>query len=450
VQTGQDLEFSFRAGRAGSATATWGQHAKWEVIRHLGTDAARYNVTGGSPVSPPLPARRIGEIVAALALRHDSLRTRLRAAGERPEQTVYADGGFPVFIRRCGPQEITETSHLLYFAMQDTAFDPERDWPVRIGLIESGGLVHYVIFSMIHTAADGWGLRYLLADFAAGCAGPAEVQAEAPAELLQPLEEARFQASPRGLRRDTAARRSWREKLSAAPARQFAAGQAPAGKFPNAVLNSPALALASEWVSEKYAVSPAAVLLAAASAQKHRLTGVPEALFQVVVNNRFLSGMDGAVNVVAQEGLFHLTGTHESFSGLLGRAFGATLSAHRHAYYDKQALDRDLEQMRQHGGPVADHSCVLNDLRGLMPSLGFGKAAPEPLARALSRTTLTWPVEFEPRPGLSFALDAQDSPGSVELAMTADSALLPRAGMERFLLGVEELIVTEAMRIGHE
>ena len=61
-------------------------------------------------------------------------------------------------------------------------------------------------------------------------------------------------------------------------------------------------------------------------------------------------------------------------------------------------------------GPC-DHSCFVNDQRGLMPALQFAAPAPVPLREALTRTTLTWPVEHEPRRGVSFALDAQDAPG---------------------------------------
>ncbi len=163
------------------------------------------------------------------------------------------------------------------------------------------------------------------------------------------------------------------------------------------------------------------------------------------MNNRFLPGLAGAVNTVAQEGLFHLTGTGGDFPDLVRRTFGATMSTHRYAYYDTVALDRDIALMRARGDTVGDHSCLINDLRGLQPSLGYAKPAPVPLAQARERTVLRWPVEFEPRRNVTFALDAQDAPGSVELAMTADSALIPRPDMERFLYGIEDLVVAQAL-----
>jgi hypothetical protein len=449
VQTDGELEFAFAAGRAGSGPATWGQRAIWDVVRHLGTDAARYNVSGGTPLAAPLPRSRVEAMVRDLLLLHDSLRTSLGPAGGGGlTQTVHAAGTVPVVCRQSAPEDVTPVAYALYHELQARAFDAERELPVRIGLIEAAGSVRYVIFALSHTASDGWGLRNLLADFAELAAGGTAGAIRARGDRLQPLEEAEFQVSERGRRRDAAARRSWREKLGRGPASQFPAraGQPPAPAFPNAVLNSPALALALDRVAAGLAVNPAAVLLAAAAAAAGRLTGVREAVFQVVVNNRFLPGMAGGVNTIAQEGLFHLPDTHGDFTDLVRRTFGATLSAQRHAYYDKLALDRDIAQLRA----ACDHSCFVNDTRGLMPSLGYAKPAPEPLEQARERTTLSWPTEHEPRKNTTFALDAQDAPGSLELAMTADSAVLPRRDMARFLYGIEDLVVGQATRLGHD
>ncbi|UWP78656.1 condensation domain-containing protein [Dactylosporangium fulvum] len=431
-----DTEFAFTGLRSGAGPATWGQSAIWDVVRHLGTDSARYNVSGGCPLPEPLPVARVAEIVRVLLARHDSLHTRLEFDGSALRQAVVGSGAVPAVVR--SSPEVLPAAYDLYHELQAEPFDPLSELPLRVGLVTSGGLVRYAVFSLSHTASDGWGLRNLLADFSALLAG--RPLGEVP---LQPLEEAGFQTSERGRRRDAAARRSWLAKLDRGPRRQFPVRAPAAPTFPNAVLNSPALALAMDRVAAGLAVNPAAVLLAAAAAAACRLTGVRDAVFQVVVNNRFLPGLAGGVNAVAQEGLFHLAGTHEPFPGLVRRTFGAALSAQRHAYYDKLALDRDIASIR-----ACDHSCFVNDTRGLMPILGYTKPAPAPLSEARSRTTLTWPVEHEPRRNTTFALDAQDAEGSLELAMTADSALIPRQDMARFLYGIEELVVDQALALG--
>jgi hypothetical protein len=134
----------------------------------------------------------------------------------------------------------------------------------------------------------------------------------------------------------------------------------------------------------------------------------------------------------------------------------ASLGVYRNAYYDKGLLDRDIAQSLAEDGSTADHSCFLNDTRGLMPQQPDDEpetdpdAPREPLRTLLPRTTLSWPVEFAPRPNLTFALDALDAPGSIELSMTADGAILPRADIERFLYGIEHLVVGEAIALGFD
>jgi hypothetical protein len=436
-----ESQIAFAGLRSGTGPATWGQSAIWDVVRTLGDDAARYNVSGGLPLDPPLPLDRVGDVVRALLARHDSLHTTLRADGDRLEQVAHPAGTIDLHTRECEPADVTATAYAFRDELLAMPFDAERQLPLRVGAVLAGGGAAYVILFLSHTASDGWGLRNLLADAAALFAGR-EPSAE---ERQAPLDEAAYQVSEKGRRRDAAARRAWLQKLARGPASQFPAraGRAPADAFPNAVLNSPALALALDQVATGLAVNPHSVLLAAAAAAAARLGGAPDAVFQIVVNNRFLPGMGGAVNTIAQEGLLHLSAAAGDFAELVRRTFGAALSAQRHAYYDKLALDRDIAALRD----ACDHSCFVNDTRGLVPIAGWGRPDAEPLQRARSRTTLTWPLEHAPRHNTTFALDAQDAPGSLELAMTADAAVLPRPDMERFLLGIEDLVVTQALAL---
>jgi hypothetical protein len=45
-------------------------------------------------------------------------------------------------------------------------------------------------------------------------------------------------------------------------------------------------------------------------------------------------------------------------------------------------------------------------------------------------------------------MDVVDTPGALELAMTADSALIPRPDMESFLRGIEDAVVADALATG--
>jgi hypothetical protein len=451
VHTDLDLDVAFSSGRTGSGPATWGQHAIWDVVRTLGSDAARYNVSGGGPLNPPVPLDRAREALQQLFQMHDSLRTRLRPAdGGGLEQVVHAAGTVSVVLRRSALDEAEATAHVLLADLAREPFDCERAWPVRIGIVESDGLASFVVFTTSHTASDGWGLRHLVDDMVELCASGPTGAGAARQPRLQPLEEAAFQTSERGRRRDESARRHWRTRLAAGPRDLFPGHRARPGpeKFPNALLNSPALDRAMGFVAAEQSVSRSAVLLAATAATACRLSGTPDAVFQLVINNRFLPGLERTVSTVAQEGLFRLPEAGQDFADVVKRAYGASLATYQHAYYDKLALDRDIARLAEQGAAVCDHSCFINDTRGLMPAPGAGEPDGMPLAKLTAKTTLAWPVEFEPRVGVTFALDALDAPDSVELAMTADGTVIPRADMERFLLGIEELVVGHALALG--
>ncbi|WP_329493252.1 condensation domain-containing protein [Kitasatospora herbaricolor] len=456
MSTTRQLEIGLSSGRSGTGPATWGQQAIWDTVRGLGpADAPRYNVSLAAPVDPGVPLAPVLDALGQLLELHDSLHTRLSQDDDgRLRQTVDGDGRLTVHVRECADgEEVTAAGRQQLAELAGQPFDVAREWPVRVGLVESGGQVRHLAFVLSHTAADAWGLRRLATDLTAIVLGdtPQALGERFPA--LQPLDEAAFQAGDRGRRRDANARQHWQRKLALGPERLFplpALAGTPAAPFPNALLNSSALARAVPMVAAEHRVSPSSVLLAAASAMTARLTGAPDALLQVVVNNRFLPGLAHAVSTVAAEGLFRLPDAGGEFTDVLRRTHAASIATYRSAYYDKRLLDQDIADLAERDGVVADRSCFFNDTRDLMPAEPDPERGPAagPLDRERSRTTLSWPVEFAPRANVSYALDAVQAPGALELSMTADGAVLPRPDMERFLYGMEELVVEAALAPG--
>lgn len=444
------LELPVSGGRSGRGPATWGQQAIWDAVSVLGEDAPRYNVSVGFPLEPAYPRAAVLAALARAAGHHEALRTRMvpGADGELT-QVLDASGHIPVVVRRCAAEESAAVGEALLAELASRAFDCAEQWPLRIGLVEADGLVRHYAMVLSHTAADGGGLCRLARDVVMLLATGAGKAALPPA--TQPLDLAAYQVSERGRRRDAAARRHWRSRLGDGPRALFAprVPRDPRALFPNACLRSPALLRSVDHVAAARGVSGSSVLLAAATQQIGRLSGAPDVLLQVVVNNRFLPGMAQTVTTLAQEGLFHLRSVEQDFGALVGRVHAGALGTYRHASYDKRLLDRDIEELRGELPDLADHSCFFNDTRE--PALFRPPApagGPVPLSRAREQTTLTWPVEFPPRHNLTFAMDVYDAPGAVELLMTADSALMPRADMEAFLRGIEDTVVTDALATG--
>lgn len=459
MTTAEDRTIRLDSARAGSGPATWGQRAIWGVVSRLGDDAPRYNLPVELPVSPPRPAGRVLADLTELLLLHDSLHTRFLPRREDGgedglEQVVDGSGELPVeVVRTSTAAQAPEAGATLLKELGGRAFDHTREWPLRVGLVESEGLVHRLVLVGAHTGMDYWGLGRLLRDLEAVQAGATAASLRASRSATQPLEAAEVQASPLGRRRDEAARRHWVGQLTAGPRQIFRNPAAPeladdpARRFPNALLRSPALAVAVGRVAEALGVSDAVVLLGAVSHQLALSSGSDEVLFQVVVGNRFQPAAAAVVSTVAQEALFRLTDAGRDFEDAVRRTRSVAFSAFRHAAYDKWALDREVAGLVEKEA-AADHSYWWNDTRDPAVTPFDTVERPDvPLSELAGRTELTWPTEFLPRGNVSIAVDALTAPGALDLAMTADPAVISRTGMERFLRGAERLIVDKAIAL---
>jgi len=446
------LELDVSAGRSGRAPATWGQQAIWDAVRALGGDSAFYNVKVGFEFPAPHPRAAVLAALADAVRLHESLRTRLipEPTGALT-QVLDTSCRVPVTVRTCAREDTAAVGGELLAELSGRPYDCASQWPLRVGLVEAGGLVRHFVVVLAHTAVDGGGLRRLVRDMFLLLDGvpPQRLRELFPA--TQPLDEAAYQQSERGRKRDAASRRYWITKLGQGPRRLFTPRGAPTAgaAFPYVMLWSPALLPAVDHVAATRGVSGASVLLAAAAGQTARLGRSAEPLLQVVVNNRFLPGMSQTVTTVAQEGLFQLRADHEDFGTLVRWVQANALSAYRYASYDKRLLDRDIRELRGRLPDLADHSCFFNDTRE--PEL-FRPPAPDaevlPLARARELTRLEWPDESSPRTGVSFALGVDDVPGAVKLAITADTSLIPPRDMESFLRGMEAAVVEDALATG--
>ncbi len=443
------------SARAGTGPATWGQRAIWGVVTRLGDDAPRYNVPADLPVTPPRPVSRVLADLTELLQLHDSLHTRFLPNGvDGLEQVVDGGGELAVEVRECAVAEAPGVGAGLLEELAGRSFDHEREWPLRVGLVVCEGAVHRLVLVASHAGMDYWGQGRMLRDLQLIESGESAESLRLARPSLQPLEAAEFQASPIGRRRDEAARRYWCEQLTAGPREVFKDPAAPdlsadPGRlFPNAVLRSPALAVAVGRVAAELEVSDAAVLLGAASHQLARMSGSSDVLFQVVVGNRFQPSAAAAVSTVAQEALFLLTDAGRDFGDAVRRTRSVSFNAFRHAGYDKWALDREVARLVEKG-EAADHSYWWNDTRdpgvGPFDTVEMPRAA---LSELIGRTGLSWPTEFLPRVNVSMAVDVLTAPGALDLAMTADPAVLGREGMEQFLRGVERLVVAEAIALG--
>jgi hypothetical protein len=128
------------------------------------------------------------------------------------------------------------------------------------------------------------------------------------------------------------------------------------------------------------------------------------------------------------------------------------LNAYRYAYYDQATINRVIEEASHERGVDVNPFCCFNDLRGLGPpsrnsraANGLAKGRSEQAVRELlARTSLTWEAGNVPWSRCRFCMQVVDHGPATALVLIADTCYLPRASIERFLLGIEELLVRAA------
>ncbi|GAT66860.1 nonribosomal peptide synthase [Planomonospora sphaerica] len=468
------MEIRFAGGRAGTAPLTWGQRAIWDTIVKTAPDDRYFNfgrVLAVPGRARPLTPARAAEALGALVARHESLRTRLGGDGPGPGRSgppPHAAGGSAEPYRTAGPHpageygdpsraaepyQVLEAAGVLPVAvaagdpdrfldeLAATAFDYAAEWPLRAGLVVDGGEVTHIVLVFCHLAADGLGAEVVLRDLRllllrGSVPGPPPPQ---------PLDLARWQESGAGRRVAGIAAGHWEQEYRRVPPTMFGrpAGDAADPPIWRAQIVSRAMDLAVRRIAAVHSASTSTVLLAAASAMVGAVTGHGVCAMLPIVGNRFRGDTVNAVTTLSQEGLFVLDLDRGPFTELLRAAGPAALRAYRSAYHDPRDRDRlTAEASRERGTPVHPY-CCFNDLRFAdRPDASPGEAE---VRRALADTALSWPLRQE-RLNCRFCLHVTDEPGGLGVSLTADTRFLPRPAMERYLLGLESLLVEAAFR----
>ncbi|MBN6051715.1 hypothetical protein JYK22_07190, partial [Nonomuraea sp. RK-328] len=471
----------FAGQSTGSGPATCGQVSMWLDITDKDPSEAFFNPSGEVEVPSGLTVEDVLDELRALVCRHESLRTFLTEdAGGRLTQTVTGSGEQPVWLADLGsegsggglgdedapPGGLWEAIAGRRAVVERLPFDLSAELPLRPTVFHRSGEPLAVLLSVAHTAADGTGVRNLVADLAAMVEARAKgLDRSRPPAARQPLEQARYEASPEGARRLAKALESWRSRLAVVPRTMFPAepsafpvepsglpgpdgSRAPdSSPYHAAVLYSRAADLALNLLAARLDVSGTAVLLAATGLVLGAYTGMPTLAAQLICANRVQEAERRAVACMIQGALVSLDLGGESFGEVAGRAWTASVRAYRDGLYDKRELRRIIRETEERRGVRLDLSCVLNDMREEMrPDRRLAAHRPgsteEAAVRAATRDSV-----FRPEPAVEkekFALYAEDTPETVRLTLHADSRHLDAAAVRAVLFGVERLLVEAA------
>ncbi|WP_433201654.1 condensation domain-containing protein [Dactylosporangium sp. CS-047395] len=377
--------------------------------------------------------------------RFPSTRTRLRLRdGRAPLQVVAGDGAVPLDVADAPDDSdpagvAADVSRRLH----ETAFDFERDWPVRIAVVRHRGVLTHQVTVVCHLVNDGFG-GLLLVEAVARWHASGRVD-EGGAGGMSALEQARWQGSEAGRRQSASALRYWEKTLRAIPARRFPGPvDVRAPRHWQGDFVSPALHLAAHGVARRTGTDRTTVLLTAFAVALAGATGIHPVVVRVVVSNRFRGTLAGAVTPISRPALCVLDGEGLDFDDAVVLAGKRALTAYKHAYYDPGELDALRGRIEAERGEEIDIACYFNDRR---PPATVDGAVPEAdeIREALRRTAFRW-IARQDRPSERMFLTIADEPGTVHLDVCGDTAHIPPGVLEACVRGMESVTVAAATR----
>jgi len=294
-------------------------------------------------------------------------------------------------------------------------------------------------------------LTHLTTDVHGGMVMVDEVdhQVATPVDGMQPLEQARWQHSPAGVRQNEAAMRYFARQLDRIPLGILEhAGGARQPRYWKGKLRSQALWLAVRALAARTEVDSSAVLMALYALGFAKVTGQPVFFTRPVVSNRFRARLSNVVCMLAQAGLCVIDVAAGPVEEVITGTQRAAMTAYKHAYFDPQQLSALIAETAARRGPSFSASCFFNDRRG--PSRDEPGAVPDlvDVGRARPHTEFYWVPEQEKACDRLF-LNVEDVPGLIELTVDFDTLYVPPQTTQAMLLAMEEVAIAAVAGPGH-
>jgi hypothetical protein len=430
----------FDGAGSGVEELTWSQMTLWQSIEQSGTSKT-------VPYVAELPPGTTVDDVAAdlrfMMSRHQSLRTRLVFdAGQRPRQSCASAGQVPLEVVDAGDEDPAAVAEEVSERFQKADFQFETEWPVRMAVIRAAGVLTHQVLVILHTAIDAYGLSALAADLAAR---DPDTGAARPVTAVQPLEQARKQASAAGQRHNTASLNYLERVLRTVTPSRFGPPRHPGDRIIHQITYlSPATLLAIRSVAARNGINTSPVLLASFAVGLARFTGVNPVLAMLTVSNRFRPGLADSVSPQILLTPYLIDVADITLDRAVERATQSALNAYKNAYYNPYEQDEVIERVERERGEEIDLSCFYNDRRQQDRGVSGEPVTAEQIRAALPLSTLTWTGEIHP-PRRKIYFNVDEQPGVIEFLMSADSRYFSPDDMAVLVRGVEAVAVEAAL-----
>lgn len=434
----QSVTVAFAGEGAGICELTWGQREIWLSMMRQGW----LRMGGVLPLAPDTSVQDVADELAYMMSRYQSLRTRFRFdESGLAAQEIFASGEIMLEVYdtddESGPQEKATAVEAKYLTVIRDYVD---EWPVRMAVVRHRGVPTHLVVITCHLVSDGAGMRVLTR----------EVQArrQAPVEGMQLLDLACWQHSPAG-ERQTAVALRYTETLmrSVQPCLLRESSDRRVPRHWTGKLNSPALRLAVQVVSERTGADSASVIQALYAIVMGRRALLNPAVIRPLVSNRFRPGLADLVSNLVQSGIFVLDVAEMTVDEAIARAQRASRTAYKHSYRDPDQEQAMVERIAQDQGPKAVAWSVqtwgfFNDRRTLQSSAAqpAGGITSELVERLLADSQFSW-TEKKENTAEPLFLHVEDAPESIVLVVSGDTHFVSPADTEGLAWDIEAIAV---------
>lgn len=434
---------------------TWGQQLIWlgylaspPERRHGHTVAQKFALPRGA--SLPVISAALDTLVA----RHESLRTtfHLLDSGDTGDAVQVVHEPQPVPVESLTAPDATAAEALVHehrSRMTQQAFDLARDGLVRAAVVMAGSQPAGLIVSTHHIAVDGWSWRVLHDEFDVLVRAAIDGVAPAlPTVPWQPLDQAAFEGSEQGRKRNGAALRYWERQFAVMPDRVLpgTGGNGQPGQQ-IVVLDSPSLATAVSWLCRRYQVVDSTLLFAAFAAVLGIVTGRERSAVMTLSSNRLSERTRDLVASLVQYTVATLDLSGDPpFTELVRRAGAAMMTAYRYGQYDFQemkALERDHARQR---GLSFSQPAGLNFKRYSDEAIiDRADPGPPPVINRDGSSSRVLPVRGTCARGV-ILLSVQPAPESMQLELLGDGEAVAPDEMTRLVRALEAFLVEAVTR----
>jgi hypothetical protein len=432
------LEFTWLDG--GSAELTWGQRFVWDILESLAPDNHYISLRLRVHLPPDATREQVLGALHTLVRRHEVLRTRFTVGPDgEPGQSCDGAGVLPVEFAETVPGRVRRLAEQDEQRLWHEPFAHERQWPLKVGVITTGGRPRQVVFVFSHLAVDAWGCTVLRGEFLDLLR---DAGAQPATSGWQSRARAAFERSAAARKAADASLAYWRRMLETAPQTAFpilpSAGETPL--FPGVGLESVALAAAARAVGARLGASPAAAVLAVLSTVIGIRTGTDAVPLFLAAGNRFTRQDTVSVGTYYQGAPALVPLDADS----LARTVKAAHQASALAYLRGQSDPRDVGRLLADTASARGVSLGLLSTVNIAPEPGIAGPSPSPTAAGLRELTASTRVsDLEGRDKeqlkLYFHVKALRSRAVIELF--SDSRLLDAASARKLLAGLETVLI---------